>query len=114
MHGQQAAHHRVRSDPGRQHQADRPRRARGLYRLVGRLTMADLQPVYKDVETKMTGALDALGREFAAVRTGRASANLLDGIRVDYYGTPTPVNQLASVSAPHPPPLLITPSHPPQ
>src|SRR5207253_5420 len=51
--------------------------------------MADTQSVIKEVETKMTGALDALGREFAAVRTGRASAGLLDGIRVDYYGTPT-------------------------
>ena len=62
--------------------------------------MADLQPVFKDVESKMSGALDALGREFAAVRTGRASANLLDGIRVDYYSTPTPVNQMASISVP--------------
>jgi ribosome recycling factor len=62
--------------------------------------MADMQPVYKDIEAKMTGALDTLGREFAAVRTGRASANLLDGIRVDYYGTPTPVAQMASISRP--------------
>src|SRR5256714_859095 len=61
--------------------------------------MADTPPsVIKDVETKMTGALEALGREFATVRTGRASTGLLDGIRVDYYGTPTPLNQMASVS----------------
>jgi len=71
--------------------------------------MADMQPVYKDVESKMTGALDSLGREFAAVRTGRASANLLDGIRVDYYGTPTPVNQMASVSVPDARTLVIQP-----
>jgi ribosome recycling factor len=71
--------------------------------------MADMQPVYKDIEAKMTGALDSLGREFAAVRTGRASANLLDGIRVDYYGTPTPVNQVASVSVPDARTLLIQP-----
>src|SRR5881409_818899 len=57
----------------------------------------------------MISALDALGREFAAVRTGRASANLLDGIRVDYYGTPTPVAQMASISVPDARSLVIQP-----
>src|SRR5215468_12445337 len=72
--------------------------------------MADTQNVIiKEVETKMTGALDSLGREFAAVRTGRASANLLDGIRVDYYGTPTPVNQMASISVPDARTIVIQP-----
>src|SRR6266446_5168184 len=71
--------------------------------------MADTQSVIKEVETKMTGALDALGREFAAVRTGRASAGLLDAIRVDYYGTPTPINQMASVSTPDARTLAIQP-----
>ena len=72
--------------------------------------MADTpQSVIKDVETKMTGAVDALGREFAAVRTGRASAGLLDGIRVDYYGTLTPVNQMASISVPDAKTLVIQP-----
>ena len=71
--------------------------------------MADTQSVMKEVETKMNGALDALGREFAAVRTGRASANLLDGIRVDYYGTPTPVNQMASISIPDARTIVIQP-----
>jgi ribosome recycling factor len=71
--------------------------------------MADAQGVIKEVETKMTGALDTLGREFAAVRTGRASAGLLDGIRVDYYGTPTPVNQMASISVPDARTIVIQP-----
>jgi len=71
--------------------------------------MADTQGVIKEVETKMNGALDVLGREFAAVRTGRASANLLDGIRVDYYRTPTPVNQMASISIPDARTLVIQP-----
>ena len=71
--------------------------------------MADMQNVMKEVETKMNGALDALGREFAAVRTGRASAGLLDGIRVDYYGTPTPVNQMASISVPDARTIVIQP-----
>ena len=72
--------------------------------------MADTpQSVIKDVETKMTGAVDALGREFAAVRTGRAAAGLLDGIRIDYYGTLTPVNQMASISVPDAKTLVIQP-----
>src|SRR5437667_12497546 len=71
--------------------------------------MADMQPVLREVETKMTGALEALGRDFAAVRTGRASAGLLDGIRVDYYGTPTPLNQMASISVPDARTLVIQP-----
>jgi len=71
--------------------------------------MADTQSVVKEVETKMTGALEALGRELATVRTGRASAGLLDGIRVDYYGTPTPVNQMASISVPDARTIVIQP-----
>ena len=57
----------------------------------------------------MQGALDTLGREFAGVRTGRASTGLLEAIRVDYYGTPTPVPQVASLSVPDPKTLLIQP-----
>lgn len=68
-----------------------------------------MQAVIKEVETRMQGALDALGREFAGVRTGRASTGLLEGIRVDYYGTPTPVPQVASLSVPDPKTLLIQP-----
>jgi ribosome recycling factor len=68
-----------------------------------------MQAVLKEVEGKMQGALDALGREFAGVRTGRASTGLLEGIRVDYYGTPTPVPQVASLSVPDPKTLLIQP-----
>ena len=71
--------------------------------------MADTQGVMKEVEAKMTGALEALGRELATVRTGRASAGLLDGIRVDYYGTPTPVNQMASISVPDARTIVIQP-----
>jgi len=68
-----------------------------------------MQTLVKDVEARMTAALDTLGREFAAVRTGRASAGLLDMIRVDYYGTPTPVNQMASISVPDARTLVIQP-----
>jgi ribosome recycling factor len=68
-----------------------------------------MQAVIKDVEARMQGALDALSREFAGVRTGRATTGLLEGIKVDYYGTPTPVPQVASLSVPDPKTLLIQP-----
>lgn len=68
-----------------------------------------MQTVIKEVEARMQAALDALTREFAGVRTGRASTGLLEGIRVDYYGTPTPVPQVASLSVPDPKTLLIQP-----
>ena len=71
--------------------------------------MNTAQAVQKDAETRMQGALDALGREFAGVRTGRANAALLEGIRVDYYDTPTPLNQVASVSVPDARTLMIQP-----
>jgi ribosome recycling factor len=68
-----------------------------------------MQAVLKDVEARMNAALDALGREFASVRTGRASTALLESIRVDYYGTPTPINQMASVSTPDARTLVVQP-----
>lgn len=68
-----------------------------------------VQAIVADVEARMQGALDVLAREFAGVRTGRASTGILEGIRVDYYGTPTPVPQMASLSVPDPKTLLIQP-----
>jgi ribosome recycling factor len=69
----------------------------------------EVQNVLKDLEARMKAALDALGREFSAIRTGRASANLLDTVRVDYYGNATPVNQMASVSVPDARTIVIQP-----
>lgn len=71
--------------------------------------MSTPQAVHKDAETRMQGAVDTLGREFAGVRTGRATAALLESIRVDYYNTPTPINQVATVSVPDARTLLIQP-----
>jgi len=68
-----------------------------------------LQDVLKDMETRMSAGIDTLGRDFAAVRTGRASTGLLETVRVDYYGTLTPVSQMASVSVPDPRTLVIQP-----
>jgi ribosome recycling factor len=63
----------------------------------------------KKAEEKMSKALDTLKREFATIRTGRASIGILDGITVDYYGTPTPLNQVANLSVPDPKLIIIQP-----
>jgi ribosome recycling factor len=68
-----------------------------------------MQAVLKDLDTHMNTALEALAREFATVRTGRASTALLDAVRVDYYGTPTPISQMASLSTPDARTLVIQP-----
>ena len=66
-----------------------------------------MQTVIKDLETRMQAAVDLLAREFSGVRTGRANTALLDGLRVEAYGTQTPVNQMASLSVPDPKTLVI-------
>jgi ribosome recycling factor len=66
----------------------------------------------KDAKRRMEGAVSALGSEFAAVRTGRASTGLLDRIQVEAYGTRTPLNQLATISAPEPRLLTVSPFDP--
>jgi ribosome recycling factor len=58
---------------------------------------------------RMTGAVEALKKEFASIRTGRASLALLDGILVDYYGTPTPLQQVSSLSVPESRQIAIQP-----
>lgn len=54
--------------------------------------------VLKDLEANIAKALEAFNRDLAKVRTGRANATMLDSVRVDYYGVPTPVNQMANVT----------------
>lgn len=68
-----------------------------------------LNETLADAQRRMKGAVDAVARELRALRTGRASISLLDDIHVDYYGTPTPLNQLANLSAPEPQLLSIQP-----
>jgi ribosome recycling factor len=62
-----------------------------------------------DAEERMGKAIDALRRDLATVRTGRANPALVDGLKVDYYGTPTPLKQLASVAVPEARLLTIQP-----
>ncbi len=63
----------------------------------------------KDAETKMHKSLEALGKEILTIRTGRASPSLVDKIPVEYYGNPTPLNQLATITVPEPRLILIQP-----
>jgi len=67
------------------------------------------EKIVKDVEAKMEKTLSSLKAEFNKVRTGRASLALFDDIRVDYYGTPTPLNQMATLSVPEPRLITIQP-----
>ena len=65
--------------------------------------------VVKDYDGKMLKTIDVVKANFASVRAGRANAGVLDRIMVEYYGTPTPLNQVAAVSAPDPRTLTIQP-----
>ncbi len=65
--------------------------------------------VIKETKPRMDHAIDDALRKLATVRTGRASVSLLDTVSVDYYGTPTPLNQMASVHAPEPQMLTVQP-----
>ena len=68
-----------------------------------------LKDEYKVFEEKMKKSIESVASDFAAVRAGRANASVLNRISVDYYGTPTPINQLASIASPDPRTLVITP-----
>ena len=59
-----------------------------------------IEEIYEDTRTSMAKSVKALKNEFKKVRTGRASTSILDGIRVDYYGTLTPLNQMATLAVP--------------
>ena len=64
---------------------------------------------YLEFENKMKKTCEALETQFATIRAGRANAAVLDQIQVDYYGSPTPINQVASIATPDPRSLLIQP-----
>jgi len=65
--------------------------------------------VLRDAESRMEKAIDALRRDLASVRTGRANPSLVERVTVDYYGTPTPLNQMAGISVPEARLLVIQP-----
>src|SRR5918996_3745462 len=65
--------------------------------------------VIKETKPRMESAIEDFRRKLATVRTGRAAVSLLDSVLVDYYGTPTPLSQMASVHAPEPQLLTVQP-----
>jgi ribosome recycling factor len=75
-------------------------------------TIATTKEAIAAARTRMEKAVDDFRKELATVRTGRANAGILESIRVDFYGTPTPVNQLGTVTVPEPTMLVISPWDP--
>nr|WP_317325357.1 ribosome recycling factor [uncultured Flavonifractor sp.] len=68
-----------------------------------------MKELNKEVDVKMKKTIDVVVSDFASVRAGRANAAVLDKITVDYYGAPTPLNQVAAISSPDPRSLMIQP-----
>lgn len=71
--------------------------------------MSMIDDIYGDMKDRMDKAVQALVKSFGKIRTGRATPALLDGLSADYYGTPTPLTQMASITAPEPRLLMIQP-----
>ncbi|NLU36229.1 MAG: ribosome recycling factor [Clostridiales bacterium] len=71
-----------------------------------------MNEVFKEARTKMGKTLQVLKSDLASIRAGRANPHILDKIMVDYYGTPTPVNQVGNISSPEPRLLVISPWEP--
>lgn len=71
-----------------------------------------IKELIADAKQRMHSSLDTVRRELAGMRTGRASLSMLDGIRVDYYGTPTPLNQVGNLGIPDPTLITIQPWDP--
>ena len=71
-----------------------------------------LKDLYSDLKRRMDQAVATFQSQLASTRTGRASAHMLDQVKVDYYGTPTPISQMAQVSAPEAQLILIQPWDP--
>jgi ribosome recycling factor len=68
-----------------------------------------IDEIFEDMKERMGKSVEALKRDYSRLRTGRASISLLDGIRVSYYDTPTPLNQMASLAVPEPRLIVIQP-----
>lgn len=71
--------------------------------------MSMIDDIHKDLRDSISKAHDALKRDLSKVRTGRANAAMLDSVKVDYYGSPTPLSQMATVSTPEPRLITVKP-----
>jgi ribosome recycling factor len=69
----------------------------------------DVEKISKDAELKMKSALEAVQKQYSTIRTGRAHPSLVEAIRVDYYGTKTPLKQLANITVPEPRMIVVQP-----
>ena len=78
------------------------------------MTVTDPEAAHADAERRMDGAVEHVRRELAGVRTGRASVNLLDSVRVEAYGAEMPLNQVASLSVPESTLIVAAPFDPSQ
>ena len=72
----------------------------------------DLKGMFVEVKGRMDGTIDRVRRDMAAVRTGRATVSLLDGVQVEAYGSKMPINQVATLSVPEPAMIVATPFDP--
>ena len=73
------------------------------------MSTEEIKDLLKDAETRMSGAIHSLSVDLAGIRTGRASPTLVERLAVEYYGTPTLLMQLASISVPEPRTIMIKP-----
>ncbi len=73
------------------------------------MIQTEVDRISKEAEAKMKGAIEAIQKQFATIRTGRAHPSLVEAIKVDYYGTKTPLKQLANITAPEPRLLVVQP-----
>src|SRR5512144_2876133 len=71
--------------------------------------MSAADDIINDLHARIAKTLDDLKRELSNVRTGRANLHLLDGVRIDYYGTPTPLNQVSTLSVPEARMIVVKP-----
>ena len=76
---------------------------------MSHITGESTEDIELEADERMEHTISDLQREMATIRTGRASVHLLDSLRVDYYGSPTPINQMANLSTPEPSLLVIQP-----
>jgi ribosome recycling factor len=77
--------------------------------LIAKVAAMSPEEILFDAEERMEKAVSVVHEQFQGLRTGRANPGLVDGIRVDYYGSPTPLKQLATISCPEPQQILIKP-----
>lgn len=71
-----------------------------------------MKNAYPELEAKMKKCIDALGHELSTIRAGRATPAVLDKVMVDYYGSPTPIGQVAAITTPEPRTLMVAPWDP--